>query len=89
MKFKFIVENYEWDASISVDSEDKPTLLLFEDNQPIENLVEASSLEILHYRNELKNNFKVRIKKTSFKFYMMATKLQSVASMIAVIVSLL
>ena len=42
-KFKFTVENHEWDASISVDSEDKPILRLFEDNQPFENLVEASS----------------------------------------------
>ena len=32
MKFKLKIENHEWDASISVDKEDKPILRLFEDD---------------------------------------------------------
>ena len=67
MKFKLKIENHEWDASILVDKEDKPILRLFEDDQLFESLFEASSHKILHYRNERKNLFKGRAKKTSYK----------------------
>ena len=56
-----------YDAKFEVDTEDNPVLKLFKDQQPFENLVQAPPQELLHYRNERKNAFKGRVKKTSFK----------------------
>ena len=62
-------ERHKWEATIAVDTDDRPLLRLFKDKQLFENLVQAPPQEIVHYRNERKNAWKGRLKKTTFKLF--------------------
>ena len=56
---------HEWNAYLTVDSSDKPCLLVFDDGLKFEDLINAPLLELI-YRSNRKNEFKGRVKKTTY-----------------------
>ena len=63
MEFEFGLENHKWKAFISVNDENEPILLLFDEKIAFENLITVPKVEIL-YRHRRRNDFTKRVKKT-------------------------
>ena len=67
VEFKFGLENHKWKGFISVNDENEPILLLFDEKIAFENLITAP--KVMLYRHRRHNDFSKRVKKTSYEMF--------------------
>ena len=67
--FELKHQSHSWDCAVTLDNDNEPTLSLFEDKVPFDNLALAPSLGAYHSRNTKTNTFKGRVKKTSYLMF--------------------